>query len=519
MLKIAKHEIRMRKVSKRMCFIVLISIILSAIFINKIIVNGIVIDEGIYFTNIQIDYRPFKVSENPDIIIYGNVVYVKNNLKGYSAFDEFRNYVIKDYNRWIYEKFGEKAFPVLIKIQEIPTHKKTEISYREIVKPKSVTETPIQEKKEYIKPVKREEREKRVEKVNVTAKTLRSVEYITPDSLRPPILLKRFVHAFLFVMPFYFISQIFSSSFMEDKVNRRFEVLLTVLSSRDVIFGKMIPYIVIGFIISVIISIIFRNLIIISLLLPILLLMLSIDAFVVFLSRSYKENSFISIVVTLLITAYMFIPAIFSFIPMSKLSPIAVLIDIIEGGKLDIYLPLSIAHISAISLTLIYLTSNSFEFMYFQGLTEKLINLTSKLTDRYYKVFIFTIASLPFVLLFEMFTLAILYPVRMYIIPVLISLAVVEEFFKGLFVYSSKDKLNPYISAFISAFAFFSGEKLILLPTISNLSALFIIPLIAHIISTTIFVLTMRWGFKTGVFSSAIFHATYNGVIIWYLSS
>lgn len=519
MIEIARREIRIKRGSKRVGLIALISLILSVLLFYKLVTNGIAIDKGIYSTNVPVDYRPFKISENPDIIIYRNAVYVRGDLKGYSAFDEFRSYLKMEYNRWIYEKFGERAFPVLVKLIKVPTKPvKVEIGSERVVKPTSVTKPVEREGKEVVRTVK--------ENVNVTVgKPLEKVvevkrsEYITPDALKPPILFEKFFYAFLFVMPLYFIAQTFSSSFMEDKVRGRFEVLLTVLSNRDLILGKMTPYLILGFFVSFAISILFHSIVMVCLLLSILLLMLSLDAFVVFLSRSYKEMSFISIVVTLLITAYLFIPAVFSFVPMSGLSPVTVLINIMEGENVGIYLPLSIIHVSLISLTLLYLTSNSFEFMHHRGLTDKLIQLTSKLTDRYYKVFVFTIASIPFVLLFEIFALAVLYPIRSYVFPVLMSLAIVEEFFKGLFVYSSRDRLNPYISAFLSAFAFFLGEKLILIPLIPlRLTVLFVLPLLAHVTATTVFVLTMRWGFKLGVLTSSTFHAIYNGVMLWLLS-
>ncbi len=520
MLRIARREFRLKRKSKRIVVIILISAVLSTFFLIKIVKDGVAIDEGIYSANVPIGYGPFTISDNPDLSISDGVIYVKNTLKGYSAFDEFRSYVIREYNRWIYEKYGERAFPILIRLTEVST-KTPKVEIKKALTP-PITEvlTPTTEVTKTPKPVKYIEREKIVKKVNVTeSKTSRTeVNYVLPDELRPPLLLEKFVYAFLLVMPFYFISQIFSSSFMEDKVNRRFEVLLTILPGKKLILGKMIPYLILGTIVSFALSVAFGKILIMFLLLPVLLLMLSIDAFVVFLSRSYKEMSFISIVVTLLITAYMFIPAVFSFVPMSKLSPVTVVMDILKGENVDIYFFLSILHVTSISFVLIYLTSNSFEFMYAQSFMEKLINLTSKLTDRYLKVFTFTIASLPFVLIFELFAISIFYPVRTYVVPVLVSLAIIEEFFKGIFVYSSKEKLNPYVSALISAIAFFSGEKLILIPIIPyELSKMLLLPLIAHTASAIVFVLAMRWGFKTSVMSSAIVHASYNGVILWHV--
>ncbi|ADB58026.1 ABC transporter permease family protein [Archaeoglobus profundus] len=523
MLKIAKLEMRLKKGSKKVSSIAIASLILTLMLMYQIASSGVRLDEGIYSSNLEIGHRSFTVSENPDILIEHGKVYLRGDLKSLSAFDEFRKYLREEYNKWIYEKYGEKAFPVLVNLHEIPTEVK--IAIKSIERPEKVV-TPKEKEVGTPKPVTTvEERttvgESETQEVVPTFKEFKTeVRYTIPENLQPPILLEKFVYAFLLVMPFYFVAQIFSSSFMEDKVKRRFDVILTVVSAREFLLGKMIPYVTLGSAISIAIAIIFGKALIMVLLISILILMLSIDSFLVFLSRSYKEMSFISVVVTLVVTAYLFIPAVFSFIPMSKLSPVTLLVESIEGGETDLrYVLLSVSHLALMSFILINLTSNSFEFMYTRGLIEKVVELTAKLTDRYYKVFTFVLVSIPFVLLTELFTIAITFPLRDYIFPVLIVLALVEEFFKGLFIYSaSMNKLNPYVSAILSASGFFVGEKLILIPLIpANVLSLLLLPLLAHIVSSLIFVITMKWGFRVGLAVSSILHSTYNGLMVWML--
>ena len=521
MLRIAKLEMRLKKGSKKVSLIATFSLILTLLMVYQIALNGVRLDEGIYSSNIPIEHRSFTISENPDITIGYGRVYLRGDLKSLSAFDEFRKYLREEYNRWVYERFGEKAFPVLVNLHEIPTEVKIAFnkSFKSFKTPQEITTPKVVGTPKPVETVKTVE--KTIETPTVPKKPVKTeMKYVTPENLQPPILLEKFVYAFLFVMPFYFIAQVYSSSFMEDKVRKRFDVILTVVSAKEFLIGKMIPYVTFGLVISIAIATILGKALIALLLISILILMLSIDSFIVFLSRSYKEMSFVSVVVTLVVTAYLFIPAVFSFIPMSKLSPVTLLVESIEGGEIDLkYVLLSLLHVSLMSFVLINLTSNSFEFMYTRGLIEKVVELTAKLTDKYYKVFTFVLLSIPFVLLMELFTLAITFPLRNYIFPVLIVLALVEEFFKGLFIYSaSMNELNPYVSAILSASGFFIGEKLILIPLIpTNVLSLLLLPLLAHIVSSLLFVLAMRWGFKVGLITSSAFHSTYNGLMLWML--
>ncbi|WP_457549482.1 hypothetical protein [Archaeoglobus sp.] len=521
MLRVAKVEVRYRRYSKRVSVIALASFILTLLIVYKIASNGIMLDKGIYSSNLRIECKSFTISENPDIIIEHGRVYIRGDLKSLSAFDEFRKCLREEYDRWIYERYGEKAFPVLVNLHEIPTEVK--IAFESVKSFKTPQKAKTPETPKPVTTVKTVEKTigKSTEKITISKKpTKTETNYVTPENLQPPILLKKFAYAFLFVMPFYFVAQIFSSSFMEDKVKKRFDVILTVVSAKEFLLGKMIPYVTLGLVISTAVAVILGRAVVVILLISILILMLSVDSFLVFLSRSYKEMSFLSVVVTLVVTAYLFIPAVFNFIPMSKLSPVTLLLEAIKGGEIDLrYVLLSVFHLVLMSLILIILTSKSFEFMYTRGLIAKIIELTTKLTDKYYKVFTFALISIPFVLLMELFTLAVTFPLRSYIFPVLIVLALVEEFFKGLFIYSaSMNKLNPYVSAILSASGFFVGEKLILIPIIpANVLSLLLLPLLAHIVSSLLFVATMRWGFKVGLTTSTAFHSTYNGLMVWML--
>ena len=515
MLELAKIELKRR--SKSIPIIVLICLLISIpLAINLTSLNF----NSIYSANIPID--GFTVTKNPDVYVSGNIVFVKDTAKSYSAFDKLREIIRREYDTLLYERYGENAFPVLVKVHKIPTKpvKISNLKKQMPIKPaKKVTVKKAVEK--------RASKEKSVTAritslaTHVTSLPKRVAEregYILPEELKPPILFEKIVYAFAVLLPFYFISQIFSSSFMEDKLRGRIEVILTAIPDWRYFAGKLLPYSFLTIILSLLIAILFKNPAIFLITLSIGLLMISIDAFIVFISRSYKELSFISIVVSLVITVYLLLPAVFSFIP--SLSPVSVLMRCIEGEKVDLSMLISSSsHLLIMTGILMLITSKSFEFMHDRSLLRKIIDVTARINDGYHKTFIFTTLSIPFVLLAELFLIAAIFPLRNYYIPLLLALAIVEEFFKGLFIYTaSMNNLNPVISALLSATGFFIGEKFVLFRFVpSALAILFILPLLAHVISALIFALTMKLGFKKALAFSSSTHAIYNGLIIWML--
>lgn len=524
MLEISRIELKRR--SKYVPIIFLVSLIVLIPFTVKLIYHGVNFG-GIYTSNVPVD--GFVVSENPDITVSKGVVFVKDDVKSYSAFDKFREVIRRVYNEWLYENYGEKAFPVLVRIHEVSTSliAVPKEGYESPTKTPKPTETPraTSTTPKATPTVQKEEQPQKMETPHITevtevkeSKRGIETEYYLPENLRPPILFEKFVYAFAILLPLYFISQIFSSSFMEDKLKGRIEVLLTVTSEWSYLTGKLLPYITLISAFSLLITVFFKNLAIFLIVFSVGLLMVSIDAFIVFISRSYRELSFISVVVSLIVTAYLLLPAVFSFIP--TLSPISLLMHCVRGEDVEVsYLIASTFHLILMAVVLLLITSKSFEFMQARSILGKIVDVTARINNGYHKVPLFTALSIPFVLLMELFLVTVAFPLRNYYIPVLLALAVVEEFFKGLFIYTaSMNNLNPYVSAILSATGFFIGEKLVLFNYISTaLAGLFLIPLFAHVLFAMVFALTMEFGFKRALILSSSLHTTYNGLIVWML--
>ncbi len=67
-------------------------------------------------------------------------------------------------------------------------------------------------------------------------------EIVIPSLMNPPIPLAQVLLAFFDVVPIFFIIIFFTSSFIEEKLNRRLGILLSAPSrSAEIILGKMLP--------------------------------------------------------------------------------------------------------------------------------------------------------------------------------------------------------------------------------------------------------------------------------------
>jgi hypothetical protein len=69
-------------------------------------------------------------------------------------------------------------------------------------------------------------------------------EIIIPSLSKPPIPLAQVLLAFFYIVPIFFVSVFFTSSFMEEKTNRKLIILMSApITPLQIILGKMLPYI------------------------------------------------------------------------------------------------------------------------------------------------------------------------------------------------------------------------------------------------------------------------------------
>ena len=512
MFEVAKLELRTRKRWNRYDALILLFLSIIALTATAYSLSlGVRIDRGMFTSNIELGDPLFTISKNPDIVVSKGVVLLRDGERSLAAFDEFRIYIKRVYDEWLWKTYGSKAFPVMLRLIRVET---------KIILPSGLKRVPKHEVEggvhhREVKP----NIGKNVVPLNYTSTERRvKTKFLTPDELKPPSILDKIIYAFGFVIPVYFVVQVYSSSAVEDKIKRRLEVLFTALSPLEVTLGKMMPYAVLSVILSTMALVLLGKSPVYEIyLIPVIFFLLTLNTFTAMISRSYKEMTFLTIVLSIAVTVYLFMPAIFSEFLFGGISPITRILN----GELNLkaYL-VSTFQFWSMAMVLLYLSINSIEVMNSQNdPIWKILEISKRTVTSYSKLFFAALLSIPFVFVVEFFTLSMIFMFKFAIYLVLLIIAIVEEFFKCTLIYSSMENgHNGYFSAIVAAFGFFLGEKAIILPYLPIKSLTYLpIPLVAHILASLIFVITLRFGFRKALVASSLFHALYDGVIVWSL--
>jgi ABC-type Na+ efflux pump permease subunit len=378
----------------------------------------------------------------------------------------------------------------------------------------------------------------------------------TPSNFNPPVPFTAILYAFLFIFPIYFVSQFYSTSLMDERTNRKGElVLVAPLKSRDVVVGKTVPYLVITMAIQAAITLYIlkmpsgfadleRIIQILAAIFPVILLFFALSFYSAILSRSFKELTFASVFLSVVISGYLFFPAMFANIhAISSISPITLIVRLIEGEVV----PLNTYMFSTVPFYLVAGAVYAFGTSIFREedlFTQKSIG--SKIVDcfemflsyRYGSVFFLSIIFIPVVYMTQLMLIVMLFnlPVPYSILAMILLSALAEEIVKSIGIYTLfKRKItditfkNAIRLSILAGAGFFVGEKavavLTLAPiassafgTVMTMGALLLIPLVLHIITVMISSLVMyRKGpnaYKYAVVLATIFHSIYNIAIL-----
>jgi ABC-type Na+ efflux pump permease subunit len=523
-LKVARLEVKKsrKKYGRFSVLAVILAIFFSASLSYYSFISGTDSENGLYTIKSKFPiYNPkFVRGDDYDVYLGDGYILVKNTDKSIAAAEELLNYLKQIYNDYISKEYGDKAFPLLVRVEYIPT---PEPSPSPSPEPTEVSEqTPVKES-EKPAPVATPESEK--EKKEEKTLEGETEDYVLPDEIEAPSLLEKLIVAFIFVIPSYFTVQIFSSSFLEDKLSRRLEVLLSATNSLSITYGKLIPYFLASLFITFSISAAFGKPFAFVFVIPVVFFLFSAQAFIIMLSRSYREATFLLLVTSLLITIYVFIPAVFSgSIPVSKISPVTLMLNYLEG--LDVGLDealLSFSHLLLMSFVLFYLSAKSLnpEISYHRSILGKMLLLAESVITKPWHSFLFAVLSIPFALMAEFFLIIILFvlPPDLAIPALILAVALVEEMLKGVIISAKPDLQN----ATLTALGFFTGEKLLLLFALSReysiafLGQYLFLPLILHVATALLFIYTYRFGFRSALMSASTLHFTYNYAVVMLL--
>ncbi|MCW7077395.1 MAG: ABC transporter permease [Candidatus Syntrophoarchaeum sp.] len=378
----------------------------------------------------------------------------------------------------------------------------------------------------------------------------------TPSELTPPLPFRAILISFIFIFPLYFLTQLYSSSIMEERINRRGEFLLvSPIKTWEIVVGKLLPYLLLSILIMIAILIYLdrtpmETFEIIMIILPVSLFFLAIFFIAGILTRSFKELTFISVFFAAITSGYLFFPAVFMNIhAISTISPMTLVIRILEGGGIDVqeylfstlpfYLTSIVIFAGGIS---IFREEDLFTE---KPVHEKMLDIfdlflrRDKIFHIYLAVLLLSIFLIPFAYMAELMSISLLFsiPLPYSVIGVIIAAASAEEIIKSggpatvLIRGITKSNIkNALLLGIFSGLGFFLAEKLLLLVAITSITgsifgaSIFftgklILPLVLHTTTATIPALGIyrygKMGFLPFLLLSIIAHSLYNLTIVW----
>ena len=370
-------------------------------------------------------------------------------------------------------------------------------------------------------------------------------EIIIPSLMTPPAPFAQVIVAFLYILPVSFISIFFTSSFMDEKINRRLTILMSApVTPFQIIVGKMLPYALFSLAAVAAIALLTGASVPLALAIfaPAALFIFAIYLMVPLLYRTFKDVTFIAMLATTLTTAYLIFPAMFSGISdLAFMSPLTLAVKMYRGESFGLQEYL----FPSAPMVLIFLLSmyvgtrmlNEEFLMAYRPLSRKIADAIYLVMDRahpYASVALLSLLVIPIVYMIQLVILAIStnLPIRYMLVAALIASAIVEEVAKSAgiavllehrIVRSARQVLFP---SFLSALGFLIGEKALLLISVSVVSesslsgvlfnsGFLLAPLAAHFVFTSIVcLLTQRTRYSFAILAGTFVHAAYNVMLI-----
>lgn len=505
-----------------------------------------------------------------DILIFGHDVYVQDTERGRSALRTLE----RDYQHYLDSVYSRQqdlfaAYPLWIDLQEIrseldfsATQQGRQISAQPAPSLPPVPDTPPEEVPlpEPGIPLSPEELRQGLQQASKEQSQIaRYSELIgpgnpfgtfrTPSQLSPPLPFDSIILVFLFIFPLYFSAQFYMMSIMQERVERRGEVLLsTPAGAVAIVIGKALPYLAGMLGISTVIALYIRAPLTILLpLFPVILFFLANALVIGMVSRSFKELSFVSIFFSTVATSYLFFPSIFANVHViSIISPLTLVVLSLQGDTytLSQYL---------YSTALFYLTSGILFYVGIVNFREERLFSQSGLVRRvrefvqaslseshpYLSLFAVSSLAVPFVFMVQMLLLVLFFnlPMPLSLVLLLVFAALVEELAKSVgiatFLLQGPDRFPwPFVvlASFCTAAGFLFAEKLLLFVTLAQVtesifgSILFlslgalIPPLLLHFAGALSLAAAVkvggRRGYIPGLLGATLVHCLYNASLI-----
>lgn len=373
-------------------------------------------------------------------------------------------------------------------------------------------------------------------------------EVIIPSLTPPPAPFTEVLISMLYIIPITFISIFFTTSFMDEKVNRRLTILLSApITPFQIILGKMLPYAIFALGTTALIAVLTRTNVLLALAIfaPTILFIFAIYLMVPLLYRTFKDTTFIAMFVTTMTTAYLVFPAMFTNTnDLSYISPLTLAVKMYReepfGWREYLFPSLPMAAIFGIAMFAGTRMLNEEFLIGYKPITRKItdaIYLMLAHTKPYISVPLWSLLVIPGVYMTQVVFLAFAtnLPLNLIFGMTLVASALVEEIVKSISITvlaehgKVKSTRELLLLAFLSALGFLIGEKLILLVSLNVVmeapisGALFgagvflFIPLLAHFIFTfivTFLRVKIRFPYPMALAVGTLAHFAYNWTVM-----
>ncbi len=370
-----------------------------------------------------------------------------------------------------------------------------------------------------------------------------------PGDITPPFPLTSVLVSFMFVAPMFFISQLYSSSIMDERISRKGVMLLaSPIRGYEIVAGKTLPYFTVLLLFSVVSALILGgDAIVVLVMIPVILIFLSTAFLSSILARNFRELTMMLVFFSVVLGSFLFIPTAFVNIhEYSTISPLTLVVTLLEGDAVTLD-NLAFASVPLLFASLlIYLFGTL--LMNEEGLLVK-VDAFEKVLDSvgrllyylgHWQVGVLVIGMLvvPFVFLGQLFLLVIFFNM-MTVSPMLvigISMAVsvmVEEWAKVLapLVLLKKGCRYSILLGMLSGIGYFLGEKGLLLLALSSVvegglgellfvgtGYLLVVPLLIHVTGAVVSSKGIAYGIspKWAVAAACVVHFIMNLIILWW---
>ena len=383
----------------------------------------------------------------------------------------------------------------------------------------------------------------------------------SPADINPPFPFQSLVLAFIFVIPLNFLIQAYGSTMLSERLKRRGELLLVSPVTRlDIIGGKTLPYFAGAMVAegAIAVGLVYvargelGGLLSMLAIMPLVLLFLGATFLGSMFARSFKELTFVTVTITVVLTSYAFVPAIFTDVDsLALISPLTLVVRDLQGEAIGFQgfvfstLPPLLSALVFFGLgSGLYREEDMFDQRSISG---KVLDALAGPITRPYHVGVMTMILIPFVFVVQLLAIALLFATGDISIPlILVVVAVVEEIAKSLHIYAAYDHNRfdatarvAIVLGIASGVGFFLGEKIALLAQLVGLQNLavaeaglsggvadvsgpvvilfLLAPLVLHIVTAAISALGARKDRRTYLLALAVamaVHFLYNFAVV-----